>query len=140
MMTNSERVAYIRGLFEGLDVNVDKKEGRILKEIISLLEDISHSIAELEEENEALQQMVDVIVEDIYDDDDSYDEDDDDESDFDSGLFVVCPNCEEQIFISEEMLEEGNISCPACGEEIQFDLSALNALAEGEDDEEEVPF
>lgn len=138
MMTNSERVAYIRGLFEGLDVNVDKKEGRILREIIGLLEDISHSIAELEEENEALQQMVDVIIEDIYDDDDSYDEDDSDDDE--SELFIVCPNCEEQIFISEEMLEEGNISCPACGEEIQFDLSALNALAEGEDDDEEVPF
>ena len=75
-MTVTERVAYVRGLFEGFEVNVDKKEGRLFKEIIDLLEDMALSITDLEEENEALQEVIDAMIEDIYDDDDSYDEED----------------------------------------------------------------
>ena len=80
-MTVTERVAYIRGLFEGLEINVDKKEGRLFKEMITLLEDMALSITDLEEENDALQGVLDAMIEDIYDDDDSYDEEDVDEDD-----------------------------------------------------------
>lgn len=130
-MTVTERVAYLRGLFEGLEVNVDKKEGRILKEIIGLLEDMALSITDLEEENEALQEVIDAMIEDIYDDDDSYDEEDistnDVDCDPDTELFeVVCPSCSEEIYIDEAALSLGNIVCPACGEELEFDMSALD--------------
>lgn len=130
-MTVTERVAYLRGLFEGLEVNVDKKEGRILKEMLDLLGDMALSITDLEEENEALQEVLDVLIEDLYDDDDSYDEEDVDSDDVDfdpdSELFeVVCPSCGEEIYVDEATLSQGNISCPACGEELEFDLSTLD--------------
>ena len=129
-MTVTERVAYVRGLFEGLEINVDKKEGRLFKEIIALLEDMALSITDLEEENEALQGVLDAMIEDLYDDDDSYDEEeitaDGMGYDPDNELFeVVCPSCGEEIFIDEATLEQGNISCPACGEELEFDMSSL---------------
>jgi predicted RNA-binding Zn-ribbon protein involved in translation (DUF1610 family) len=128
-MTVTERVAYVRGLFEGLDFSTEKKEGRILQAMLDLLEDMALSIEDLEDENDALQNVIDAMVEDLYDDDDSYDdefEDDDVEIDPDTELFqVICPNCGEEIFIDESTLEIGNISCPACGEELEFDLSAL---------------
>ncbi|MCD8356228.1 MAG: hypothetical protein LUE11_06615 [Clostridia bacterium] len=129
-MTVTERVAYVRGLFEGLEINVDKKEGRLFKEIIALLEDMALSITDLEEENEALQGVLDAMIEDLYDDDDSYDEEevtaDGMGYDPDNELFeVVCPSCREEIFIDEATLEQGNISCPACGEELEFDMSSL---------------
>lgn len=145
-MTVTERVAYVRGLFEGLEINVDKKEGRLFKEIIALLEDMALSITDLEEENEALQGVLDAMIEDLYDDDDSYDEEevtaDGMNYDPDNELFeVVCPSCGEEIFIDEATLEQGNISCPACGEELEFDLSSLDedepAFSDISDDEEE---
>lgn len=128
-MTVTERVAYIRGLFEGLEVNTDKKEGRILQAIIDLLEDMALSIEDLEEENDALQNVIDAMIEDLYDEDDSYDEEDlDDDLDFDpdAELYqVICPSCGEEIFVDESTLSMGNIGCPACGEDLEFDLSAL---------------
>ena len=63
-MTVTERVAYIRGLFEGLEINVDKKEGRLFKEMITLLEDMALSITDLEEENDALQSLENVATPD----------------------------------------------------------------------------
>ncbi len=131
-MTVTERVAYIRGLFEGMEINVDKNEGRIIKEMLDLLEDMALSITDLEDENDALQEAIDVIIEDMYDEDASYDDADEDELDYDPDmeLFqVVCPSCGEEIYIDESTLDQGTISCPACGEELEFDISAL------EDDE-----
>ena len=127
-MTVTERVAYVRGLFEGLDFSAEKKEGRILQAILDLLEDMALSIEDLEEENDALQDVIDTMVEDMYDDDDSYDEleDDDIELDPEADLFqVICPSCGEEIYIDESTLEMGSIGCPACGEDLEFDLSAL---------------
>ena len=88
-MTVTERVAYVRGLFEGLDFSAEKKEGRILQAMLDLLEDMALSIEDLEEENDALQDVIDTMVEDMYDDDDSYDEleDDDIELDPEADLF-----------------------------------------------------
>ncbi len=131
-MTVTERVAYVRGLFEGLEVNVEKKEGRLFKEIIDLLGDMALSITDLEEENEALQEVIDAMIEDIYDDDDSYDEEDirtdDLDYDPDTELYeVVCPSCGEEIYVDEPALSQGNISCPACGEELEFDMSSLES-------------
>lgn len=127
-MTVTERVAYVRGLFEGLDFSAEKKEGRILQAMLDLLEDMALSIEDLEEENDALQDVIDTMVEDMYDDDDSYDEleDDDIELDPEADLFqVICPSCGEEIYIDESTLELGSIGCPACGEDLEFDLSAL---------------
>ena len=127
-MTVTERVAYVRGLFEGLDFSAEKKEGRILQAMLDLLEDMALSIEDLEEENDALQDVIDTMVEDMYDDDDSYDEleDDDIELDPEADLFqVICPSCGEEIYIDESTLEMGSIGCLACGEDLEFDLSAL---------------
>ena len=141
-MTVTERVAYLRGLFEGMDVNVDTKEGRILKEMLDVLGDMALSITDLEEENEALQEVLDAMIEDLYDDDDSYDEEDIDSDDVDydpdSELFeVVCPSCGEEIYVDEVTLSQGNISCPACGEELEFDLSTLDGDVSFDTDSEE---
>lgn len=149
-MTVTERVAYVRGLFEGFEVNVDKKEGRLFKEIIDLLEDMALSITDLEEENEALQEVIDAMIEDIYDDDDSYDEEDVEPDDMaydpDSELFeVVCPSCGEEIYVDEAALSQGSIACPACGEELEFDMSALDGdfslddIPEGDISEDDIP-
>lgn len=148
-MKITEKVAYLRGLFEGYEINADKKEGRILKEMLAVLEDMALSIADLEEENDALQGVLDAMIEDIYDDDDSYDEEEADAMDIDpdTELFeVVCPSCGEEIFVDEETLEMGDIECPACGEELEFDLSSLDEepafdIPEGDftEDEEDIP-
>lgn len=149
-MTVTERIAYIHGLFEGMEINVDKKEGRILKEMIGLLEDMALSITDLEEENEALQEVIDAVIEDIYDEDDTYDEEDVDDGDIDfdpdTELFeVVCPSCGEEIYVDESTLSQGSITCPACGEDLEFDMSTLDGdfspddILEGDDAEEDIP-
>ena len=64
---------------------------------------------------------------DEYDDYDEYDEDDEEEECF----MTNCPECEEEVYFDESVLEDGEVICPNCGEKLEFDLSDL---AQAEDD------
>ena len=112
-MEISEKVAYLKGLAEGLALDTESKEGKLIAAIIDVLDDMSGKF------------------EDLEDDDDEYDEDEDDDEEY---FETTCPVCEEEIVFDEDTLESGEIRCPNCGEKLEFDLSDL-ADAEDEDQE-----
>ena len=75
-MTNLERVAYIRGLAEGLELEADKKEVKVIDAMLTLLEDMALSISDLEEAYEDMSDQLDSVYEDLCTlEDDFYDED-----------------------------------------------------------------
>ena len=124
-MTISEKVAYLKGLAEGLDLDVEKsKEGKLISVMIGILEEVAMSIEDLEENDLDLGEEIDVLSDDLADVEevvfgDDFDEDEDDEDYFE----VECPNCEEPLFIDSEILAEGVIQCPNCEEKFSLDLS-----------------
>ena len=48
-MTTSEKVAYLKGLTEGLGINKESKEGKILAVVMDILEDVALDIEDLEQ-------------------------------------------------------------------------------------------
>ena len=92
-MTITEKVAYLKGLADGLDLDKDpSKEGKLISKIIDILEDIGLAVEDLEEEVEAIDEELEAISEDLADvedmifedyDDEDDDEDEDDEEEFD---------------------------------------------------------
>lgn len=127
-MTISEKVAYLKGLNEGLAIDAEKsKEGKLIKVIIDILEEIGLSIEDLEETTEALGEELDAVSDDLADvEEDLYGEDDEDDCDCccgDEDFFEVeCPNCGEPLEIDEDILEEGVVECPACNQKFALDL------------------
>lgn len=111
-----EKVAYLRGLTDGLELDETTKEGKLLNKIVETLEDFAEAIVDLDEEVEELVEFIDIIDEDLADlEDFIYDEDFDDE--FDE---FECPNCGTVIFVDEDDFDaKGNVElvCPECGEE-----------------------
>lgn len=124
-MTLSEKVSYIKGLAEGLELG-DSKEDKLIKAMIDVLEEVADNMTDVEDDIIELGEQVDEIDEDlaavediVYDDDDDYDdEDEDDEEEF---YEVTCPNCNKTICLDEDTLLEGGIDCPNCGEALEFD-------------------
>lgn len=128
-MTISEKVAYLKGLAEGLGLDTEKsKEGKLISVMIGILEEVGLSLEDLEENAVALGEELDAVSDDladveeiIYDDED---EDDDccccDDDDF---FEVECPNCGAELDIDESVLEAGTIQCPSCGDKFAIDLS-----------------
>ena len=129
-MTISEKVAYLKGLAEGLNIDTDKsKEGKLINVMIGILEEIGLAIEDLEENSLALGEEIDVLSDDladveavVFDDEDEDDEDEDEEFD-DDWFEVECPNCDEVLVVEEDALEEGYIKCPNCDTEYSLDLS-----------------
>ena len=50
-MTINEKCAFIQGLAQGLGLDGETKEGKVLLELVSLVADMSAEIADLQEEN-----------------------------------------------------------------------------------------
>ena len=147
-MTISEKSAYLKGLMDGLKLNTESDEGKMIAAIVDLLGDVTKRVTDIEETTIAISDELDEIEEDldaiedyILDDEDDYDfGDDDDELDWDdedeldeedpeegvefgdedSTIYEVECACGNVIDFDEEVLESGSIVCPKCGETLEF--------------------
>lgn len=139
-MTLNEKIAYIRGLAEGLKLDESKDEVKVINAIIDLLDDMALAQTNMEELFDELSMQVDEIDEDLgniedefYDDCDCDCCDDDCDCDCDCEEFddedpfyeVTCGACQKTICVSEDVLLEGEIECPNCGEILEFDFTGL---------------
>ena len=139
----SEKVAYLKGLAEGLNLDTDSKEGKLIAAIIDVLDDIALELEDMKDYadelgdgldavSDDLEDVEDVVFEDWDDEDDEYEEDELDEDE--DCYATTCPTCEETIYFDESILEDGEVICPNCGEKLEFDMSSLDE--ESEDGEE----
>ena len=135
-MTISEKVAYLKGLAEGLDLDtVKSKEGKLISVMIGIMEELAMSVEDLEENALNLGEEIDVLSDDLADVeavlfDDEMDEDDED---YDDDWFEVdCPTCGEPLIIDEEAMAAGEVECPDCRSRFAMELT------DDEDDEEDL--
>ena len=137
-MTISEKVAYLKGLAEGLNLDTEKsKEGKLISVMIGILEELAMSVEDLEENALNLGEEIDVLSDDLADVEDVvFDEDeDDDEEDYDDDWFEVeCPTCGETLIIDDQALADGEVECPECGSRYAMDLTD-DEETEGEEQE-----
>lgn len=126
-MTISEKVAYLKGLAEGLDLDTNKsKEGKLISVMIGILEEVALSIEDLEENATALGEELDAVSDDLSDVEEVvFGEDDEDDCccGDDDFFEVECPNCGAELDIDESILEAGTVECPSCGSKFAIDLT-----------------
>ncbi len=117
----TEKMAYISGLAEGLDIDETTKEGKLLMAIVEAIADIADEIDEIEEIQDDIQAQLDEVDEDLAEIEDIfYDEEDDLEDD---EFEVECPSCGDILCLDLETLENcDKITCPNCEEEIEIEF------------------
>ncbi len=150
-MTIVEKAAYLKGLTEGLGITPETKEGKLWAALQDLLTDMAHEIEDLQSAQldmaDALDELTDevTVLQDCCgdldlnpldeDEDDEDEEDEDEDSSFDEVLYdVTCPVCGEEITLDEDMLAQGSIDCPHCGEALEFEMG------DDEDSDDELKF
>ena len=144
-MTISEKSAYLKGLMDGLKLNTESDEGKMIAAIVDMLGDLARKVTDIEETTIAISDELDEIEEDldaiedfIMDDEDDeeweneeeteeWNEDDEYEEGFDFGdedstIYEVVCACGTVINFDEETLEKGSIICENCGETLEFSL------------------
>lgn len=134
-MTVSEKVAYIKGLAENAGFDDNDSKDKVVKAIIDVLEDIAGAVGEINEQLDAVDEDLATLEEDFYEDDEDYDDYDDEDDDF--CYEVECPTCHDVIYLDDEMIDEGGIKCPNCGENLEFDFSCEECGGCCEQDDED---
>ncbi len=121
-MSMTEKVAYLKGLADGMGLG-DGKNEKLLKAIIDTLEEMAYTVDDINADLDEIALQVDAVDEDLADlEEYVYEDDYDDDYDSDEEFYdVQCPSCGEVICIDEEILEEGGITCPNCGELLEFE-------------------
>ena len=128
-MTIAEKVSYIKGLAEGLKLNTETNEGKILAAIIDVLGDIAINIEDIDSDLSDVSDVVTDLEESVMDlEDEVYggdgydrpDHDDDDEM-----YEIQCPNCGNTITTDFTVIADGTLSCPNCGSTIEFELDDI---------------
>ena len=113
-MEISEKVAYLKGLAEGLDLDTESKEGKLIAAIIDVLDDMSEALLDLEDELCDVEEGLDAVSDDLSEVEEClFELDDDEDEDDDEEYFeTTCPVCEEEIVFDEDTLEAGEVVCP----------------------------
>ena len=137
-MTLKEQVAYLKGLSEGLDMNTESKEGKLIIAIIETLTLMADEIDDLTENALDIGEELDALSEDLADveqyvfkdgeiDDEvfyDYDEEDD-ETDVEADFEKVCDSdCFCDLCSGTDVTFD--VTCPACGTDIELDESDLS--------------
>ncbi len=120
-MNLSERAAYIKGLADGLELDTDRKEAKVLLELLDLvsamagdvdgigedMDDIFDSVANLDEDLSLVEDELFGDGSGIYGDDE---------------YEIECPNCQQVVTVDEDMLISGHVVCSNCGEKIEIEI------------------
>lgn len=129
MNSISSKVAYLKGLAKGLDVDKNSSEGKLLFEIINVLYDISEEISDLSSAHKSMHEYMDEIDEELSDLSDSigYDGYESLEDAYNNFEEVKCPNCNEPVYIDKDIIEQReDITCPNCHKKISLLLNDNN--------------
>ena len=142
-MSLTEKAAYIKGMVEGMNLNTETGEGKIIKCLLDLVEEMANDVVELKEASQSHGDYLDeldvdlALLEDmVYDDIDCCDDCFDDcecdgvcdecECDGDCDCCekgepydffkVVCPNCNDEVYL-DNSIDPSTVICPSCHNE-----------------------
>ena len=128
-MEITEKVAYLKGLMEGMKIDTESNEGKILAAMADILEDIGLELEDLWNAQGELEDGLDVVSDDLEDVEDTvYGEDEDDES-FDDEYYEDDEYEESEESATEEISQDSEET--AAGEESEETEDAV----ENEDEE-----
>lgn len=147
-----ERVSYLKGLAEGMQISDSTNEGKLLKAILDVLDDVALAVDDVEEVQEQLTEQIDEIDEDlseleslIYDDEECDDDEccdecedgGEDEEEEDVVAEFDCPHCGETVNLEDAYMKKDSVLCPHCNKEIEIEWSCdCEECAEETDDSE----
>ncbi len=121
-MTLTEKVAYLKGLAEGLELDDQTKEAKIFKVIFDILDDLALTVTDIDDTMELFEEHLNAVDEDL-DELESFVYEGLDEEYDDDGMFeLTCPSCGEDFCVDNEIIDEDYIECPSCGKKLEFDF------------------
>ena len=131
-MKLTEKIAYMKGLLDGMELDGSTKEGKAILQMAEVMEEMGVYIDDLQSQVDELTELCDLLDKDLGevetdlycdDDDDDLSEDDDDEDeDFDIGQVLPADYDDYAFDDDDEEFDEVQyvVNCPSCGETVSL--------------------
>ena len=118
-----EKAAYLKGLLDGLDLDLTTKEGKVLSAVVETLSEMAAAVdMQGEAQQDTLEYLdeIDEVLDDIsniiFGDEEDFDEDEDEEE-LEDFTPYVCRKCKKLVYLDPEEFDPGEQhNCPTCGE------------------------
>ena len=110
-----QQVAYLQGLVEGLGISNETKEGKVIKQIVDVLEGMALSIDDFKVQQADMETYLESIDDDLNDLEEDFYEDEE-EPDY---VEVKCPRCQDIVCFDSDILDDEDlveVTCPRCNE------------------------
>ena len=117
----TDRVSFLKGLAEGMKLDLNKDESKLMTQILDLLSDMAQEIGDLQEVSEELSEYMESIDDDLSEMEDILYGAEEDECD--------CEDCDEDCVFFGEHDGDGDIidyTCPHCSHELHFNASDVD--------------
>ena len=127
MSNLTDRVSYLKGLAEGLKLDTEKNEGKLIEKILEVLSDLAKEVETVKEDQDDLNAYMEAIDNDLsdledavlddedYDGEEDFDEDGDDEDEDDNLVEYTCPHCGEEMTFEVDSFDfDEDYLCPNC--------------------------
>lgn len=123
----TNRASYLLGLAEGLNIDTEKPEGKLISEMLKVMSDMAKEIEAIDDEQaftadkvDELEDVIDMIGDEVFNPDCDCDDYDDDDV-----YTLKCDNCGEEIDFTADDLDDlasGDFVCPECGNTIELEF------------------
>ena len=134
-MKLTEKIAYMKGLLDGMELDGSTKEGKAILQMAEVMEEMGVYIDDLQSQVDELTELCDLLDKDLgevetdlyCDDDDDFGDDDDDEDDEDEDFEIgrVLPADYDDYAYEDDDEEEFDevqyvVNCPSCDETVSL--------------------
>ncbi|MDD3334579.1 MAG: zinc ribbon domain-containing protein [Eubacteriales bacterium] len=132
MASITDRTAYLRGLADGMKLDKEQNEHKLLLEMLEVMDEMAHQLSDVDSDVEELQEYVDDIDNDLSDMEDVLfgeeddcdcdgccgdDDDEDEDGDEDEELSFDCPNCGHTVMVKASDIDfDESPVCEKCGQ------------------------
>ena len=139
----TDKVSYLKGLADGMKLNMDKDANKLIMEILGALGEFAEEMQVMSDAHEELNEYVESIDDDLADledtlfgDEEEGDEDDGEEDEDDAVITYACPECGHEIeFRADDVDLSEDYLCPACGKPIFPEIEEEDEEGDDEDPE-----
>mgnify|MGYP000849568746 FL=1 len=108
----SEKVSYLQGLSEGLNISDGNPQGKIISGILGVLDDVSGILVDMRSEFNIVKDYIESIDDDLFELEENFKQDKD-------VIELRCDNCGEELCFDADLIEDDDvieIICPRCNE------------------------
>ncbi len=144
-MRLTEKIAYLKGLLEGMELDTSTKEGKAILQMSEVMEEMAVYIDDLQSQVDELTELCDILDEDLgavesdlYVDEDEDEEEEDDDDDYDQSSFPIGSVLSSRSVYDDDLADldmdddedddydtQYIVTCTGCGQTVPLDEEQL---------------